>query len=127
MPYEITNVDVTNGFNTSVPTSEIDLLISVVDNSDECLTANDVADDEGRVLKIYAVRHMLVLSANSGSGTVRSQTAPSGASQSYGGWKQGEGLNSSPYGNLLKQLDVYGCVTKLLENDANLLMWSVGS
>ena len=122
----ITASDVKEGFATTVSDSEIEMLIEIVDGADACLDAAAVPDARQRALKIYAVRHMLQMQANGGKGAVRSESAPSGASRSYSGWAGGEGLMSTSYGSLLKQLDTTGCVTGILENDGNVMILSVG-
>ena len=125
MAATITAADVKDGFATTVSDTEIDLLISVVSEADACMDAAGVSDERQRVLKIYAVRHMLSMQSNGGRGNVTSESAPSGASRSYSAWK-GVGVNATPYGSMLKQLDVNGCVVRLLENTVNLSIMSVG-
>lgn len=126
MSVTITVDDVKNGFSTTVPDDEIQVLIEIVSEADACMDAAGVSDDRQRMMKIYAVRHMCYMQTNGGRGNVTSQTAPSGASQSFSAWK-GVGVNASPYGNLLKQLDKSGCVVGLLENDGpQLAIMSIG-
>lgn len=122
----ITVSDVKAGFATTVPDSEIEMLIEIVDGADACLDAAAVPESRQKALKIYAVRHMLQMQANGGKGSVRSESAPSGASRSYSGWAGGDGLLSTSFGSLLKQLDTTGCVTGILENDGNVMVLSVG-
>lgn len=122
----ITVNDVKAGFATTVPDGEIQMLIDIVDGADSCLDAAAVPEARQTALKIYAVRHMLQMQANGGKGAVRSESAPSGASRSYSGWAGGDGLLSTSFGSLLKQLDTTGCVTGILENDGNFMMLSVG-
>lgn len=126
MAVVITVEDVKDGFATTVPDSEIEMLIEIVDGADACLDAAAVTDARQRALKIYAVRHMLQMQANGGKGAVRSESAPSGASRSYSGWAGGDGLLSTSFGSLLKQLDTTGCVTGILENSSNVMILSVG-
>jgi hypothetical protein len=126
MAVVITVSDVKAGFATTVSDSEIEMLIEIVDGADACLDAAVVPDARQRALKIYAVRHMLQMQANGGKGTVRSESAPSGASRAYSGWAGGDGLMSTSFGSLLKQLDTTGCVTGILENDGNVMILSVG-
>lgn len=121
----ITVIDVKNGFDTTVAEDEIQMLIDVVDVADVCLDGASVPEAKQRALKIYAVRHMIAMQANSGKGTVTSEHAPSGASRSYSSWK-GVGVNATPYGNLLKQLDTSGCIVALLENTQQMAFMSVG-
>lgn len=127
MASTITYSDVTNGFYTSVPQSQVELLIAVVDEANTCLDANSVSASKQTMLKITAVRHMLTMmsSASSGKGSVTSESAPSGASRSYKA-PAGSSLSDTSYGALLKQLDAYGCIVSLLENTAHLSIRSVG-
>jgi hypothetical protein len=126
MAVVITVSDVKEGFATTVPDSEIEMLIEIVDGADACLDAAAVPESRQKALKIYAVRHMLQMQANGGKGAVRSESAPSGASRSYSGWAGGDGLMSTSFGSLLKQLDATGCVTGILENSSNVMILSVG-
>ncbi len=126
MSVVITYEDVINGFPTGVNEDEVNMLIEIVDLADICLDGASVPDAKQRALKIYAVRHMLAMQANAGRGNVTSEHAPSGASRSYSAWK-GVGVDATPYGNLLRQLDSSGCIVGLIENDGdNLGIWSVG-
>lgn len=125
MATAITSSDVKDGFTTSVPDGEIDSLISVVDEADTCLDANSVSADKQKMLKLYAVRHLLTMQANQGRGTVASQSAPSGASQSFSS-RKGMGLQSTFYGDMLKQIDDAGCVLAVINNAQQLTLRRVG-
>lgn len=118
--------DVTQGFPTTVSEDEIQILIDMLSGADACLTANNVPEDTGNILKIYAARHFLQLQSNSGRGQVRSESAPSGASRSFASWSQGKGLDATQYGMMLKQLDKFGCIRGMIENDQSLVLMSVG-
>jgi hypothetical protein len=87
------------------------------------LTRRGVPEQTAKALKTYAARHVLSLQANGGRGNVRSETAPSGASRSYGGYTGAEG---SSYGLLVKQLDIWGCVFTLIDRTPGLAAFSVG-
>jgi len=76
MAVVITVADVKNGYPTTVPDDEIQMLINIVDIADACLDGAGIPDDTQKALKIYAVRHMLQMQANAGKGAIRSQTAP---------------------------------------------------
>ena len=120
----ITPEDVTNGFATDVSASEIPLYIAIVDGADACLDKNEVPDDTQRALKLLAVRHLLALQATGGRGNVTSESAPSGASRSYAKYT---GTNGTYYGDLLKSLDLYGCLTRVIDaNHVKVGLWSVG-
>jgi hypothetical protein len=127
MAVVITYADVINGFNTSVPESIVDLLIETIDEADECLDANSVSAAKQELLKITAVRHMATLmgASESGKGAVTSESAPSGASRSYKA-PSGGSLESTSCGIMLKQLDAFGCVVNLLENNVKFMFKQVG-
>ena len=118
--------EVVNGFTTSVSEDEVNLLIEIIDEADLCLDGAGVSESRQRILKMYAVRHMLFMQANGGRGNLTSQHAPSGASQSWSAWR-GVGVNASPYGASLKQLDSSRCIVGLLESDGPFLsLMSIG-
>lgn len=113
MAVVITIADVRADYETGLSDGAVQLAIDIVDGADDCLDARGVSDPVQRALKIYGARHQLYMQDNQGRGSIRSQTAPSGASQSFGGYS---GKYGSPYGDLLKQQDVYGCVWNLFDN-----------
>jgi hypothetical protein len=119
----ITVSDVRAGFQTSLPDSEVELAIAIVDGADACLNANYSADT-AKALKLYGARHILAMQSNSGQGQAVSERAVSGAARTFA--TQGEGLSSTHYGTLLRQLDVSGCITGLLEATHKLSIMSVG-
>ncbi len=124
MPYEITVADIRDGFTTSASDTEIQAYITVVDTADECLAANEVPEAVGQRLKVLAVRHMLLLVANDGSGgTITSQRAVSGASRTL---KQPDVMEGTHYATLLKQLDRWGCVWSVIQNNASFSIMSIG-
>lgn len=123
MAATITIADVKDGFDTDLPDSQITIAITLANQADACLDKNAVPDDVQSALKVLAARHILSLQANSGRGEITSQSAPSGASQSFGRW---QGKGGSPFYGLIEQLDKYGCIKALFENNAGLLMRSVG-
>lgn len=127
MATAITYAEVIDGFSTSVPESEVDLLIAAIDQADTCLDNNSVAANVQKALKLAGVRHLLTLmgSSASGKGAVSSETSPSGASRSYRA-PQGGSLADTSYGAMLKQLDKYGCVVNQIENQARLSIRSIG-
>lgn len=123
----ITYAQVIDGFATTISETQVNLLIAIVGEADTCLDANAVSASKQTMLKVAGVRHMLTNMGveQSGKGAVTSESAPSGASRSYRP-PTGGGLSSTSYGALLKQLDVYGCVTSLLENNGFVSLRSVG-
>ena len=122
MSYAITVSDVRAGFTTNLPDAAIELAIAFIDTADACLTANGLSADHGRALKLYGVRHMLTMQANSGQGIAQSESAPSGASRSF----KTTDDSGTQYSALLKQIDKYKCVSSLIQQDNQLSMMSVG-
>lgn len=123
MAATITIDDVKDGFDTDLPDSQITIAITLANQADACLDSNAVPDDLQSALKVLAARHVLYLQSNSGRGGVTSESAPSGASRSYGKWT---GDGGSPYFGLIEQMDRTGCISALFENKANLWLRSVG-
>ena len=126
MPYVITIADVNGTSPTGASDDEITLVITLIATADDCMTAKAVPDDVGRLIKIYAARHLLTLGQNGGAGAVTQQSSASGASRTMAGWTQGKGLNATAFGGMVAQLDKWGCVSKLLASDAGLFFGSVG-
>lgn len=123
MAVVITVADVKDGFTTSLPDAQVQILIDFVSGADACLDGSRVPDATQKALKTIAVRHMCVMQAGNGAGQVRSKTAPNGASVSFSSSSGG-----SQYGDLLSQMDVTGCVSGLLENNKpSLYFAAVGS
>lgn len=123
MAVVITIADVKDGFTTSLPDTQIQILIEFVSSADACLDGSSVPDATQRALKTMAVRHMCVMQSGNGTGQVKSRTAPNGASVSFSTSSGG-----SQYGDLLSQMDVTGCVSGLLENNKpSLYLAAVGS
>lgn len=119
--------DVTNGYLTSVAEDEVNMLIDIISIADDCLDSKEVPESTQRALKIYAVRHMLQLQANAGLGVLTSRRSPSGASQTFASWKGSGGVGATAYGNLLKSLDVSGCLIDIIENgsDSHIGAWGL--
>lgn len=126
MAYLITIDDVNGTSPTGASDDEISMVITLLATADDCMTAKAVPDDVGRLIKVYAARHLLALGQNGGAGTVTQQSSASGASRSMAGWTHGKGLNATAFGAMVAQLDRYGCVSKLLAGDAGLFFGSVG-
>jgi len=126
VPYTITIADVNGTSPTGAGDDEIPMVIALLATSDDCMTAKDVPDDVGRLIKIYAARHLLSMAQNGGAGSVTQQSSASGASRTMKGWTQGKGLNATAFGGMVAQLDRWGCVTKLLAADSGMFFGSVG-
>ena len=124
MAYDITSKEVLDGFSISVSERDVAGYIEIVSQADECMTRNSVPDVIGQRLKVLAVRHMASLVGIDGSGgQVVSQRAQSGASRTF---KEADADQGTHYGGLLRQLDSWGCVLGLIENNANFTLRSIG-
>lgn len=106
----ITPSDVKEVISTNLPDSVISGFIAFVDQADSCLDNNGVSDELQKSLKIYAVAHMIELQQG---GSVKSETDMDGEGVTYTNEFKGSGLSSTSYGNLVQQMDTYGCVTRL--------------
>lgn len=106
---------------TNLPDSVIQDIIDTVSAADACLDANAVPDATQRLLKLYASAHLMYASS---TGNVQSERSPTGASRTYR--EGGSGLESSPWGGQILQLDQYGCVSSLLQRDNTLYIASTG-
>ena len=124
--YTITNSDVhSGGFESPAASAEVEALIAMADRADACLEGAGVADAIGKQLKIYAVRHVLTLTANGGRGQVTSEGSASGASRSFKAF-EGSRLTGTPYGAALAAMDASGCVTALFAARSGMAFMSVG-
>lgn len=113
MAVTITVEEVRDGFDTAASDAEVQMAIDFVSTADECLDANEVPDNTQRALKLYGTRHMLAMQAGGGKGQITSQTALSGASQSYGKYA---GDYGTAYGETLRMMDKTRCVSSLFDN-----------
>lgn len=91
-----------------LPDFLLELLFNRVSSIDECL-AEHYDDATADMIKLYL---LTLLSVSNGDRYVSSQTAPSGASQSFR-YKTLDERWTGTY-NLLSALDPYGCATPLI-------------
>ena len=124
--YTITISEVhSGGFESLAAHAEVEALIAMASGADACLEGAGVADVVGRQLKIYAVRHVLTMTANGGRGQVTSEGSASGASRSFKAF-DGSRLTGTTYGAALAAMDASGCVTALFAARAGVAFMSVG-
>ncbi len=123
--YGVLVEDVRNGFPTSAADFDIRSLIKWADRADGCLEGAGVEWEVGALLKIYAVRHALSMTANGGMGQVTQQSSASGASRSFRAF-DGTKLGSTPAGAMLEEMDTSGCVSGLFSGSPSMFMCSVG-
>lgn len=125
MDYVITYAEVTAGYSTDAPQAEVELNIEIVDEADACMEGAGYSSAKGKMLKILAVRHLLALTENNGSGVIASQSAPSGASQAFQALSP-DSWGGTTWGQRLASMDAYGCVTGLISGNPKFLFLSVG-
>ena len=123
--YAIITEDIRDGFVTDASDTEISALIAVVSQADACMAGAGVADAVGQMLKTYAVRHILAMTANNGNGQVTQQSSASGASRSFKAF-EGSRLSGTPYGAALAAMDTIGCVTAIFAARSGVAIMSVG-
>lgn len=95
------------GYGITGPPALIADLIAVMSQADDCLDANGVPEATQRLLKVYAIGHLVTQSSG---GQIKSQTAPSGASRSFSTPTEGTG-----WLDMLKGMDAHGCMIGLVE------------
>lgn len=120
MPYTVTIAMIKDGFNSPVSDADLTGYIAIVDQADTCLTNNSVPDAIGVQLKLLAIRHLATNQRDGGS--VTSERAVSGASRSYANYRAGD----TGFLETLRQLDRWGCVRGVVEQNARLQLRSIG-
>lgn len=120
MPYTITIARVRDGFTTTASDADLTGYIAITDQTDACMTSNNVPDAIGQQLKVLAVRHLATNQRDGGS--VTSERAVSGAARSYSAFEAGD----TGYLDTLRQLDQWGCVYGILSNNEFIQLRSVG-
>ncbi len=122
MAVTITVSDVREVIKSSLPDAVIVGLIAHMDRADQCLDANMVDDDSQRNLKLFAVAHLLQLQD---LGAYASETAPTGASQTYR--TTGNDLTNTGWGKIVSALDLFGCIrSNLAPTGSRLFFKAVG-
>lgn len=115
----VTVAEVKEIIQTSLPDDVIQAFINTVDKADLCLAGYDLPDETIKVMKQYAVAHMIETSSR---GDVKSQSAPSGASRSF---RDGKGLSGTNYGMTLEMMTGYSCIQAVIDNTQTLYLRSI--
>lgn len=123
--YAITAAEVKAGVQSSASEAEVAALITWASKADACLDGAGIDTDTGKLLKLYAIRHILTMTANAGQGQVTSQNSASGAARSFKAF-DGAGLSGTPFGSMLQEMDVSGCVSGLFAGNPGMFLRSVG-
>lgn len=113
--YTITVAEVRNFVPNAAEVIVVEF-IALLSGVDACLEGAGITEDTGRSLKRLAVAHMAQVTLNAGRGAVVSESVPAG-SRSFSAWRGTEGLDTSPYGSMLKGLDWSGCVVGFFDAD----------
>lgn len=92
----------------AVPDAVLTGFIAQTNRADNCFDSNSVDNDIQTALKLNAVWHLVELFNRA---SVSSESSPTGASRSY---KDGEGFQSTPYGQVVQSLDTYNCMQNAL-------------
>lgn len=112
MAVTITASDVNDFYPSGASDAVINSLIAFIDQADTCLDANDIADETQKLLKIYAVCHMLTMQSGGG---VKSETDMDGESVTFANAFDKEGLLGSPWGSMLRSMPGYSCIAALID------------
>ncbi len=123
--YTITAAEVKSGVQSGASDAEIAALIVWASKADACLDGAGIDADTGKLLKLYAIRHILTMTANAGQGQVTSQTSASGAARSFKAF-DGASLAGTAFGAMLQEMDVSGCVSGLFSGNPGMFLRSVG-
>ncbi len=112
MAITITPSDINDFYPSGASDAVINSLIAFIDQADACLDANGVSDDTQKLVKIYAVCHMLTMQ---GGGGVKSESDMDRESVTFGNAFDKNGLAGSPWGSMLGSMDGYSCIAALID------------
>lgn len=99
-----------NQYGASLPDFLINLIIEQVNEIEACLIGAGYSDATQTMIALYAAT---ILAGNTGTRRVKSQAAPSGASQSF----EYGALDFTQLRRTLRSLDTSGCTTDLIGPD----------
>lgn len=123
MAAEITVEEVKAVQSTSLPDSIIQGMIVAVNGADACLDRNDVPEETQKLLKTFAVAHLILLSE---IGNVKSEKTPIGDSITYKDSNSSDPLQATAWGVQVSSLDKYGCLVSVLSGQKSVYLASVG-
>lgn len=105
MAITITIEEIRERYNITISDEALTDIIAVVNTIVPCLEAN-YQEAIGKLIAYSLTAHMAEMQSGR---RVKSQSAANGASQSFELGREGEGLSSTTYGQMVKQLDTNGC------------------
>lgn len=112
MAVTITPSDVNDFYPSGASDAVINALIAFIDQADACLDAAGISDETQKLIKIYAVCHMLTMQ---GGGGVKSESDMDGESVTFGNAFDKQGLAGSPWGSMLGSMEGYSCIAALID------------
>jgi hypothetical protein len=112
MAITITPSDINDFYPSGASDAVINSLIAFIDQADTCLDASGVSDDTQKLVKIYAVCHMLTMQSGGG---VKSESDMDGESVTFGNAFDKNGLAGSAWGSMLGSMDGYSCIAGLID------------
>lgn len=108
----ITAADVNDFYPSGASDAVINSLIAFIDQADTCLDSSGISSDTQKLVKIYAVCHMLTMQFGGG---VKSESDMDGESVTFGNAFDKEGLLSTAWGSMLRSMDGYSCIAALID------------
>lgn len=112
MAVTITPGDVNDFYPSGASDAVINALIAFIDQANACLDANGIPDETQKLLKIYAVCHMLTMQYGGG---VKSERDMDGESVTFSNAFDKEGLLGSPWGSMIASMPGYSCIAALID------------
>jgi hypothetical protein len=115
MAVTITPADVNDFYPSGASDEVINALIVFVDQADACLDSSSIPAVTQKLVKVYAVCHMLTMQSGGG---VKSESDMDGESVTFAQAFSGQGLLGSPWGAMLRVMPGYECISGLIDKPA---------
>lgn len=112
MAVVITAAEVNDFYPSGASDAVINSLIAFIDQADACLDASGISDETQKLVKIYAVCHMLTMQSGGG---VKSESDMDGESVTFASTFDKQGLAGSPWGSMLGSMDGYSCIAAIID------------
>lgn len=108
----ITVDDVKDYCSTTLSDTAISDLIAFISQADACLDLNNIPAISQRMVKLYAVCHMVLMQQGGG---VKSESDMNGESVTFAQAFDKSGLMGTNYGSLIVTMPGYECISSLLD------------
>lgn len=115
MAVTITPEDINDFYPSGASDAVINALIAFVSQSDACLDSSGIPDEAQKLIKTYAVCHMLTMQLGGG---VKSESDMDGESVTFANSFSKQGLLGSSWGSMLRSMPGYECVSGLIDKPA---------